>query len=86
MAENPPGMVPAYVVTRTQDSTMLAPQGGFQRSKLVYFALPDGTTSYVEVPLSAFTKSNVAKLIDAHVMQLLDVGTLVGPLVELPPG
>lgn len=81
-----PNVVPAYQVTQVRDSTMVAPGGGFQRSKLVYFALPTGTTSYVEVPLAAFSRGNVQKLIEAHIDTLLDVQTLQGPPIQLPPG
>jgi hypothetical protein len=68
-----------YRVTRVDDSTMLANAGGFQRSKKVYFTLADGTTSFIEIPLTSFTRDNVANAIDAHVGELLQVLNIQGP-------
>jgi hypothetical protein len=75
---------PLYRVTRVEDSTMLGASGGFQRSKKVWYVLSDGTSSYVEIPLSGFTRDNVANLIDQHVGDLLDVLTIAGPSIPGP--
>lgn len=88
MAQDPgagSGTAPLYAVTRVEDSTMLGAQGGFQRSKKVWFTLSNGTSSYVEIPISGFTRDNVAALIDQHVGDLLDVLTIAGPQIPTGP-
>lgn len=79
------GSAPLYSVTRVEDSTMLGASGGFTRSKKVWFTLANGTSSYVELPLSGFTRDNVANLIDQHVGDLLDVLNIAGPPVPTSP-
>ena len=77
---------PLWKVTHVDDSTMLGDRGGFQRSKKVYFQLADGTASFVEVPLTSFTKATVDSLIEQHVGSLLEVLNTQGPMMGPLPG
>jgi hypothetical protein len=68
-----------------EDGTILGQSGGFQRSKRIYFALPDGTSSYVEVPLTEFSRDNVEARIAQHVKAWAEVMNLSGPEVPSSP-
>lgn len=73
-----PGMVPLYTIGPITDATMIGPGGGYVRSKRITYVLTDGTSSFVEVPLTDFNRSNVQKLIEAAVETHLDVATIQG--------
>src|SRR5260370_33309628 len=78
--EQPQG-VALYGQIRGEDSTMIGPSGGFVRAKRVHFTLSNGTSSYIEVPLTDFKRSTVERLIEQHVSELLEVMNIQGPLI-----
>lgn len=65
-------------VVRVEDWFLPASLGGTNRAKRVWFVLPDGTETYVDVPIADFNSAKVAAMIQGHVDNMIDVLTLKG--------
>lgn len=76
--------VPAWTIVRVEDNTTFTPGTGPVRVKRVYFALYDGTQSYVDIPFDKFTPQEVNRQVDAHAGQLAEVNSLTGETISLP--
>lgn len=78
-----PTAKPAWIIVRIEDNTSFTPGTGPVRIKRVYFALYDGTQSYVDIPFDKFTQQEVNKQVDMHASQLAEVAALTGPIVTV---
>lgn len=74
------GQGPAWEVYDVQDTFGPTSLGGDNRVKRVLFHVAGGKDSYVDVPFTEFNVKRVAELIDAHVMDVMDVRALKGPV------
>lgn len=82
MAADPePTQQPLWKITSIVDQPTFDPATGGGRVKRVLFRLYNGTTSYVDVPLSEFNPQKVGDLVHEHAQQLLDVAGIEAPTV-----
>jgi hypothetical protein len=65
-------------VTKVEDIYLPAGLGGNGRGKRVFFSLPDGTETFIDVPIADFNAPKVAAQIEQHVAAMVDVLTLKG--------
>ena len=79
---SPDAPTPLWTIVRIEDTSMFDPATGASRGKRVTFALPDGTRSYVDVPLAQFDKTHVAEAINDMVSAHVEVLGLEGPPVS----
>jgi hypothetical protein len=79
---NPP-VVHLWRVLRVEDRTIFDQTNGPVPGKRVTYQLPDGSQSYVEIPLAQFNAEAVQQAIENSVVHILNVLDLRGP--ELPP-
>jgi hypothetical protein len=72
---------PLWTIIGITDTTQFEQGIGPVQSKRIDFKVMSGHTSYITVPLSQFTKENVAHLIQTAAENLIDVLMLEGPNV-----
>jgi hypothetical protein len=77
---------PLWTIIGITDLTTFEQGIGAVQSKRIDFKVMTGHVSFITVPLSQFTKENVAHLIDTAAANMIDVLTLQGPDVMGPAG
>jgi hypothetical protein len=70
-------------VIRTEDRVVFDQANGPTPGKRVTYVLPDGSQSYIEVPMAQFNADTVRSLIEQAVVHIVDVMQLRGP--DVPP-
>lgn len=76
--------VPAWTIINIEDQVTFTPGAGPVRVKRVYFALYNGTASFVDIPFDKFSPQEVNRQVDSHAANLADVSALQGQMVTLP--
>ena len=71
---------PIYEVFDIEDTYGPTSLGGSNRIKRVSFHVLGAQDSYVDIPFAQFNAANVARLIEEHVQDIVDVRTLKGPV------
>lgn len=72
-------------VTSIVDQLTFDPATGGGRVKRVNFRLFNGTSSYVDIPLSEFNADNVGQKVAEHAEELLQAMGVTGPPVSQTP-